>query len=266
MRRPAQAGVQGAQAPLPGCGAGPVPRQRHGPLRGVEGGAAPLTSLGAGHEVSGREYAGEEGVSGAAVRTALPTATFKCAFLTATRRAGARPPWRSMSLSPAVPRPEPTSSIRQTYPANPTDLLARAGSSSERDSLCPSPHPDPKLRGEVRWREIELLTLHLPLAPPSLTWAAAGALERGVGSSSWLSGKARTLAAGQSPAMRGLAGARWAAWEPSGASRGPGPRAGALRAAPPPLDPPPGPNLAAQGQAGATVAPIPLLSALPIPP
>ncbi len=81
----------------------------------------------------------------------------------------------------------------------------------------------------------------------------------------WLSGKARTLAAGQSPAMRGLAGDRRAAWEPSGASRGPGPRADALRAAPPPLTPP-WPESRGHGRQGAVVSPGPVLSTLPAPP
>ncbi len=76
--------------------------------------------------------------------------------------------------------------------------------------------------------------------PPGLSGlarAAADALERLVGGSSWLSGEARTLAAGQPPAMQGLAGDGRAAWERPEASRGPGPRADALRAAPPPLTP-----------------------------
>jgi hypothetical protein len=179
-------GVQGAQAPA-GVRGWPRAARQRGPLWGVEGGAAPLTSLGAGcRRRPDASMLAKRIASGTAPRTANPEGLHKYALLTSVQRAGAGLAWHSLSLSPALPGPEPTSSIRQlypatftsaracggqlrpwagckvtmTFPANPTDLPARAGSSSERGSFCPSPHPDPKLRGEVGWREIELLNLH----------------------------------------------------------------------------------------------------------
>ncbi len=82
-------------------------------------------------------------------RTANSESLRKCVLLLSGRRAGALPPWRSMKAGPALPRPEPTSSIRQTYPA--TFTSARVGYLEPLPSAPwprPSPcAPDPELRG-----------------------------------------------------------------------------------------------------------------------
>ncbi len=144
-------GVQGAHVPA-GVRGWPRAARQRGPPWGVEGGAAPLTSLGAGcRRRPDASMLAKKIASGTAPRTANPQGLQRWALLPSGRRAGARPPWPSMSLSPAVPRPEPTSSIRQTYPA--TFTSARVGhlelspSAPQPRSSLARPLPKPKLRG-----------------------------------------------------------------------------------------------------------------------